>query len=367
MFTRATDPGALAIGARPRWDRIAGVSESDRPEQIRPATVHRAYGRNAAGFDRFVKAIPGYHAHLRMSANRMGLRGGSTLRLLDVGCGTGASTAALLDAAPGAEVVAVDASPEMLAVARKKNWPPHVSFVHSRLEMLGEAGVHGPFDGVFASYLVSNLPDAEIGLRRLLSMLKPGAPLAVHDYAVADRVGSRIRWAVASWGYLIPMARIRAGSAELARYRAQRVRSTDGVEAMTHRMERAGFEDVRVQTVPGWQQHVVYTFLGRRPDEPDVVGQRAAARAEAQRRQAPADETPDGVPDGASTDEAPSGTGAASDTPVEQGGPDDPGYADGRADRGRAAESGTPDGGESDGGDPDADTPPHGTPSTGNG
>ncbi len=153
--------------------------------------------------------------------------------------------------------------------------------MHSRLETLAEAGVEGPFDGIFAAYLVSNLPDAEIGLRKLLSLLRPGAPLAVHDYAVAGRMTSRIRWSLASWGYLIPMARLRMGSTDLLRYRTHRVSTTDGVESMTHRMQRAGFEDVRVQTVSGWQQHVVYTFLGRRPDEPDVVGQRQAARAAA--------------------------------------------------------------------------------------
>lgn len=282
-------------------------------EPIRPATVHRAYGRGAAGFDGFVKSIPGYHNHLRMSTTRMGLSGGSRLRLLDIGCGTGASTAALLDAAPGAEVVAVDASPDMLAVARRKNWPPRVGFVQSRLETLAEAGVEGPFDGIFAAYLVSNLPDAEIGLRKLLALLRPGAPIAVHDYAVRGRMTSRIRWSLASWGYLIPMARLRMGSTDLLRYRTHRVSTTDGVESMTHHMQRAGFEDVRVQTVSGWQQHVVYTFLGRRPDEPDVVGQRQAARAAAAAAEvARAPDPP--------VEDAPG--------PEDAGGPDDEGYAE---------------------------------------
>jgi hypothetical protein len=42
----------------------------------------------------------------------------------------------------------------------------------------------------------------------------------------------------------------------------------DGVGALTDRLKAAGFEDIRVQTVPGWQQHIVYTFLGRRPADP---------------------------------------------------------------------------------------------------
>ena len=324
------------------------MNDAGATEPIRPATVHRAYGRGAAGFDGFVKAIPGYHNHLRMSTTRMGLTGGSRLRLLDIGCGTGASTAALLDAAPGAEVVAVDASTDMLAVARRKNWPPRVSFVHSRLETLGEAGVEGPFDGIFAAYLVSNLPDAEIGLRRILSLLRPGAPLAVHDYAVAGRLTSRVRWTLASWCYLVPMSRIRMGSAELLRYRARRVRTADGVESMTHRMQRAGFEDVRVQTVSGWQQHVVYTFLGRRPVEPDVVGQRQAARAAAAAADAErAQEEPD-------VDEAPG--------PEDAGGPEDEGYAE---DPPQPQAGGpTPPGSGRNGSeaDPDADTPPNGSP-----
>lgn len=286
-------------------------------DQIRPATVHRAYGRGAAGYDAFVATLPGYRTHLRVSASRMGLGDGHGLRLLDVGCGTGVSTEALLTSVGGAEVVAVDASAEMLAVARRKNWSPRVTFVHSRLETLAEAGVEGPFDGILASFLVSNLPDAEHGLRRLLSLLAPGAPLAVHDYAVSGR--SRMRWTVANWTWMLPMASLRWGAADLARYRARRIATAGGPEQMVHRMERAGFDDVRVQTVGGVQQHLVHTFLGRRPDEPDVVGERQERRARGSAIAAagwrPRRDEP--VPAHRDT------TG-----PVDEGGPEDPGYAE---------------------------------------
>ncbi|WP_064485468.1 class I SAM-dependent methyltransferase [Pseudonocardia sp. HH130629-09] len=286
-------------------------------DQIRPATVHRAYGRGAAGYDAFVATLPGYRTHLRVSASRMGLGDGHGLRLLDVGCGTGVSTEALLTSVGGAEVVAVDASAEMLAVARRKNWSPRVTFVHSRLETLAEAGVEGPFDGILASFLVSNLPDAEHGLRRLLSLLAPGAPMAVHDYAVSGR--SRMRWTAANWTWMLPMASLRWGAADLARYRARRVATAGGPEQMVHRMERAGFGDVRVQTVGGVQQHLVHTFLGRRLDEPDVVGERQERRARGSAIAAagwrPRRDEP--VPAHRDT------TG-----PVDEGGPEDPGYAE---------------------------------------
>lgn len=286
-------------------------------DQIRPATVHRAYGRGAAGYDAFVATLPGYRTHLRVSASRMGLGDGHGLRLLDVGCGTGVSTEALLTSVGGAEVVAVDASAEMLAVARQKNWSPRVTFVHSRLETLAEAGVEGPFDGILASFLVSNLPDAEHGLRRLLSLLAPGAPLAVHDYAVSGR--SRMRWTAANWTWMLPMASLRWGAADLARYRARRIATAGGSEQMVHRMERAGFDDVRVQTVGGVQQHLVHTFLGRRPDEPDVVGERQERRARGSAIAAAGWRPLRDEPAPAHRDT----TG-----PVDEGGPEDPGYAE---------------------------------------
>ena len=78
----------------------------------------RSFDAHASSYDRMVSANPGYHEHLRMSARRMGLPNrGAGLHLLDLGCGTGASTAALLDAAPDAQVTAVDASTQMLAQA----------------------------------------------------------------------------------------------------------------------------------------------------------------------------------------------------------------------------------------------------------
>ena len=85
------------------------------------AEVPAAFDVGAAAYDGLVGANPGYHAHLRISARRMRLPDyGRGLRLLDAGCGTGISTAALLSVAPDAEIIAVDASAGMLAEAADK-------------------------------------------------------------------------------------------------------------------------------------------------------------------------------------------------------------------------------------------------------
>ncbi|HEY0814501.1 MAG TPA: class I SAM-dependent methyltransferase [Pseudonocardia sp.] len=238
------------------------------PGRIGPSNVARAFDEHAESYDKLVGANRGYHEHLRMSARRMGLPNrGAGLRLLDLGCGTGASTQALLDAAPEAEITAVDASAEMLAQAGRKTWPPGVRFVQGNAEELGEAGIAGQYDGILAAYLLRNLKDRTPALRAFHALLKPGAPLAVHEYSVADSLRSKVVWSAVCWGVIIPMGTLRAGSGDLYRYLWRSVLDFDGVEALTTRMHATGFVDVKVQTVPGWQQHIVHTFLGRRAPE----------------------------------------------------------------------------------------------------
>ena len=118
----AVRPRGAATATRRRSRRCACAPRSSDGGGCEPVTasgtgridtrsVPRAFDDHAASYDKLVDANPGYHDHLRLSVQRMGLPDrGRGLRLLDVGCGTGASTAALLAVAPEAEIVAVDAS-----------------------------------------------------------------------------------------------------------------------------------------------------------------------------------------------------------------------------------------------------------------
>jgi ubiquinone/menaquinone biosynthesis C-methylase UbiE len=225
----------------------------------------------AAGYDRLVAASPGYHANLARSARRMRLgerRSGSDgtgLHLLDLGCGTGASTAALLAAAPRATITAVDASAGMLAQARRAGWPPRVTFVHARAEELAAAGVHGPFDGIFAAYLVRNLPRPDPVLAGLRELLAPGAPLAIHDYALDGRARSRAIWTAVCWAVIIPAGKVTTGRAALYRYLWRSVLRFDTAGMLANRLRRHGLADVRIATMPGWERGIVHTVVARRP------------------------------------------------------------------------------------------------------
>ena len=230
--------------------------------------VPAAFDRGASAYDRLVGANPGYHAHLRRSARSFGFaEAGAGARLLDAGCGTGASTAALLAAAPRARVVGVDASAGMLAEARAKPWPATVEFVHGRIEDLAGAGVTGPFDGIFAAYLVRNLPDPDATLDSLRALLRPGGLLVVHDYSVRDSAAARLVWHAVCWTVIIPAGRLLTGDAGLYRYLWRSALDFDEPGAFADRLRSAGFADVRTGTVSGWQKGIVHAFRGRRPEE----------------------------------------------------------------------------------------------------
>ena len=220
----------------------------------------------ADSYDRLVGASPGYYRNLARSARRMRLPGdGEGLHLLDLGCGTGASTLALLAAAPKARITAVDGSAGMLAKARQADWPQRVSFVHARAEELADAGVHGPFDGIFAAYLIRNLPDPDPVLATLREALAPGAPLGIHDYTLDGRVLHRAIWTGVCWSVIIPVGKLVTGRAGLYRYLWRSVLRFDTVDALAARLRRHGLADTEITSMPSWERGIVHTVVARRP------------------------------------------------------------------------------------------------------
>jgi ubiquinone/menaquinone biosynthesis C-methylase UbiE len=227
------------------------------------ASVPDAFDVGAMAYDKLVGANPAYHTNLALSAQRMRLpQRGRGMRLLDAGCGTGASTAALLAAAPDAEIIAVDASRGMLDAAQAKSWPPSVRFVHARVEDLAVHGITGPFDAILSAYLVRNLADPDRQLRAFRDLLRPGGTLAVHEYSVRDSHAATLTWHAVCWGIIIPAGWWRTRDTTLYRHLWRSVLTFDGAAQFRCRIREAGFAAVRSETVPGWERNVVHLFLG---------------------------------------------------------------------------------------------------------
>jgi ubiquinone/menaquinone biosynthesis C-methylase UbiE len=247
---------------------------------LRDEELTAAFDAGAATYDVMVGLNPGYHRHLDRSVRRAGLPAeGNGLRLLDVGCGTGASTAALLRHAARAEIVAADASTAMLARARAKPWPPTVRFLHSPIEelpgQLRAAGVKGGFDAILAAYLVRNLADPDAQLRALLGLLRPGGTLVVHDYfAGSDRL-ARAVWTAVCSGVVVPLAAMHRSGIGLYRHLWRSVTGFDDAARFARRLADAGFADVRYATMPGWQRGIEHTVLATRPVGPQPADRSA--------------------------------------------------------------------------------------------
>jgi len=206
---------------------------------------------------------PGYRAHLRLSARRLGLGPGA--RLLDLCCGTGLSTAALREVYPEASIDGLDGSPEMLARARRRGLSGSVRFALGDAARPEESGVVGPYDGVFMTYGIRNLPDADAGLRVVHRLLAPGGVACFHEYSVADSWWSRAVWNAVTLGAIIPLGLITSPRSGIYRYLRRSVLAFDGVRAFEARLCRAGFVEVGTEPMTGWARGVVHSFLARRP------------------------------------------------------------------------------------------------------
>jgi ubiquinone/menaquinone biosynthesis C-methylase UbiE len=125
--------------------------------------------------------VPALFARVaRVVADAAGPRRGSSV--LDLGCGTGALTGAVVERV-GAEgaVVGLDLNPQMLAVARRKPWP--AQWIEGRAEALPFPDRH--FDAVASQFALMFFDDRTRALREMRRVLRPGGALTV---AVCDAV-----------------------------------------------------------------------------------------------------------------------------------------------------------------------------------
>lgn len=234
---------------------------------LRDHELARAFDHASATYDRLTALNPGYRTDLLRSARRLRLpRDGSGLHLLDLGCGTGASTAALLRAAPRATITAVDASPGMLRRAQAKPWPAGVRFRQLTAEQVATSG-EGPYDAVFAAYLFRNVTDPDGVLRAVRSLLRPGGRLAVHEYSLSGSAVHRALWTAVCRGLIVPVGTL-TGDRALYRHLWRSVLDFDTVPDFTARLADAGFTGVRTAPVAGWQTGITHTFLARNGTDP---------------------------------------------------------------------------------------------------
>lgn len=173
----------------PAAPRAPGPRPPERPaaddDRSRPALA-RAYGRLAPLYDRLVPLVSSRARGL--GCRWLGVRNGE--RVLDVGTGTGLALAPLVAANPTGWTEGVDASPSMLARARRRM--RRVGGRRYRLRRGDAAALPYPddaFDAIFSGYVVDVLPAPTIPrvLRELRRVLREDGRLVLVYWAPPRR------------------------------------------------------------------------------------------------------------------------------------------------------------------------------------
>ncbi len=141
---------------------------------------------NAEAYDGFVRENGVYAALGRELVQRAEVD--SALRVLDLACGTGAATEAALATLPAdGEVVAMDASAEMVSVARAQIADPRVRFEVAPAADLARVAA-GPVDRVVCNAAFWHFPAPRPVLRAVAQVLDPvGGVLAFNVSAALVR------------------------------------------------------------------------------------------------------------------------------------------------------------------------------------
>jgi demethylmenaquinone methyltransferase/2-methoxy-6-polyprenyl-1,4-benzoquinol methylase len=145
-----------------------------------PSRVSGMFDEVAAGYDRTNTVLSLGNDRLWRIATTRAIAPRPGQRILDLAAGTGASSVAL--ARSGAEVVAGDFSPGMIAEGRRRHGHvPNITFVEADATALPFAD--GEFDVVTISFGLRNVNDPKKALAEMLRVTAPGGMLLVCEFS----------------------------------------------------------------------------------------------------------------------------------------------------------------------------------------
>ena len=125
---------------------------------------------DAATYDRLAAPMTRWG---RIVVDRLELRGDE--RVLDAGCGTGKVTAMLRERLPDGEIVALDGSASMVALARERLGEERVTYLVA--DLLEPLPVDPPVDAVLSTATFHWIPDHDRLFANLAAVMRPGAQL----------------------------------------------------------------------------------------------------------------------------------------------------------------------------------------------
>lgn len=178
-------------------------------------------------------------------ATRAALRAGPGERILDVGAGTGVSTAEL--AASGAYVVGADLSLGMLYAGKRVR--PQVPLLAGDALRLPFADAS--FDAVTISFALRNVSDSDAALREFARVTRPGGRLVVCEFSSPVHPAFRTVYLSYLMRSLPAVARLVSSNPDAYGYLADSIRAWPDQPELAARIGGAGWRTVAWRNLTG--------------------------------------------------------------------------------------------------------------------
>ena len=180
------------------------------------------------------------------------------LRILDLAAGTG--TSAVEYAADGADVVACDLSPGMVAEGRRRH--PEIEFVVGDAMALPFADAD--FDVVTISYGLRNVQDTAAALAEMARVTRPGGRLVIAEFSTPVHRALRGLYRFYLGTALPAAGRLISSNPQAYAYLGESIVAWPDQEALAALMHAAGWRGVAYKNLSGG---IVAIHRGTRPED----------------------------------------------------------------------------------------------------
>ena len=206
-----------------------------------PAQVSGMFDEVAPAYDRSNTILSLGNDRLWRVATTRAVAPKAGQRILDLAAGTAASSVSL--ARSGADVVAADFSPGMLAEGRRRHGHiPNLSFVEA--DAMALPFDDGEFDTVTISFGLRNVKDPSLALAEMLRVTAPGGKLVVCEFSHPPARAFAGLYRFYNDRILPAVARAVSSNAEAYDYLNESIQDWPDQAALAARIRDAGWTDV---------------------------------------------------------------------------------------------------------------------------